>query len=95
MCFNSGKSWQLGWFGSKEATFNVADGSWAGRLIGQVDYQNPNAEADDRVLLKLNTGSSTNDYVSFNRAIGVNSGTVEGGNQVSFHRAGGEGTGYV
>lgn len=94
MCFNSAKSWQLGWFTNKQATFNVADGFWSGRLIGQVDYQNAAALADDRVLLKLNTVSSTDYYVSFNRKTGVNSGTVEGGNQVVLHRAG-EGNAYA
>ena len=95
MCFNSPKSWQLGWYSSRHATYNFSTGVESYRLIGQVDLNNGNAEASDRVLIKLNTGSSTDYYMSFNRKTGVNSGTVEGGNQVLIQSAGGEGTSYA
>ena len=96
MCFNGPKSWQLGWYASSQHVFNQADGGWSGRLIGQVDYDNPSLPTDV-VLLKLNTGISTDYYVWFNRktGTGTNSGTKEGGNQVMISRAGGEGQSYA
>ena len=54
--------------------FNQADGTWSGRLIGQVDYKNPSL-LTDVVLLKLNTGLHTDYYVWFNRQTGMNSGS--------------------
>ena len=95
MCFNAAKSWQLGWYASRQQIFNAADGLWEGKLIGQVDMNNPNANTDDKVLLKLNTGSSTDYYAMFNRKSGTNSGTREGGNQVLITSAAGEGNSYA
>jgi hypothetical protein len=93
MCFNAPKSWQLGWFQDKHHVFNQADGSWSGRLIGQVDWANANAQPNDTVILKLNVASDTDHYVMFNRKAGHNSGTVEGGNQVMIQSAPAEGSG--
>ena len=75
MCFNAAKSWQLGWYASMNSVFNAADRAWSGRLIGQVDMENPNTNPDSKVLVKLNTASDTDYYVMFNRKAGVNSGT--------------------
>ena len=95
MCFNGPKSWQLGWYASRQYVFDQTDGSWSGRLIGQVDLDNPDALSTDVVLLKLNTGTSTDYYVWFNRRTGTNSGTKEGGDQVMIARAGAEGESYA
>ena len=71
--------------------FNQADGTWNGRLIGQVDLGNSNAESSDKVILKLNVASDTDHYVIFNRKSGHNAGTLEGGNRVMIQSAGAEG----
>jgi len=82
LCFNGAKSWQLGWYASRNHEYNVADGIWNGRLIGQVDYANGN-DITSKVVLKLNTPSSSDYYVMFNR---VMSGTTESMNQVMITR---------
>ncbi|KAL3786416.1 hypothetical protein ACHAW5_002247 [Stephanodiscus triporus] len=82
LCYNSAKSWQMGWYASRNHEYNVADGIWNGRLIGQVDYANGN-DITSKVVLKLNTPSSTDYYVMFNR---VMSGTTESMNQVMITR---------
>ena len=92
MCFNGGKSWQLGWYSSHHHTFNFSDGSWSGKLIGNIDM---NSAINEKIILKLNTGTATDYYVSFNRKAGHNSGTIEGGNQVTIQRMGGEGNEYA
>lgn len=79
-CFNGVKSWNLGWYNPRNYVYNVADGMWNGRLIGQVDYMNGN-DSTSKVVLKLNTTGSTVDwYVMFNR---IKSGTADmGSNKV-------------
>lgn len=47
------------------------------------------------MLLKLNTPSSVDYYVFFNKKVDFNSGTVEGGNQVLITQMGGEGVAYA
>lgn len=66
MCFNAAKSWQLGWYSSKHETvmdLAIPGTSWSGRLAGISDY----ATTNDPVLVKLETGSSTDYYINFNR----------------------------
>ena len=86
-CFNAHKSWQMGWFASRSHIYNLADGIWNGRLIGQVDYANGN-DSTSKVILKLNTPGPEDYYVMFNR---VKTGEVESMNKVMIARAGEEG----
>ena len=86
-CFNGAKSWQLGWYASRNHIYNVADGIWNGRLIGQVDYANGN-DITSKVVLKLNTPDSIDYFVTFNR---IKSGTAESMNLVMITRTGNEG----
>ena len=80
MCFNGPKSWQLGWFTDYHIDLSVAIGtSWTGNLVGFA--QKANATLTDKMIIRIQ--SSVNDvYVNFNRKIGINSGTQEGGDQV-------------
>jgi hypothetical protein len=90
MCFNAAQSWQLGWYSEKAVTLDKTNGDYVGTLGGIADYSGSN----NTVLVKLNTGTSTDYYVNFNRKSGINSGTNEGGNQVTVVKGRGEGTGY-
>jgi hypothetical protein len=91
MCFNAAQSWQLGWYREKAITLQKnKKKNHVGVLGGIADYSDTN----NVVLVKLNTGKSTDYYVNFNRRAGINSGTVEGGNQVTVVKARGEGRGY-
>jgi len=78
MCFNAAKNKQLGWFDDKFVTFDTNARSWAGDLVGQIDYPNGNVG----VQMK---GSTYDYYVSFNRKLDHNSGTKEAGNRVLVH----------
>ena len=82
ICYNGAKSWQLGWYPSRNHIYDVADGIWNGRLIGVVDYGNEN-DITSKVVLML--PSSRDHYVHFNR---VASGTIESMNKVAITRAG-------
>ena len=83
MCFNGPKNWQLGWYSDRQI---VVTSGWTGNIVGLVDYQNT---SDETIVLQIPAsvdGGSDDWYVSFNRKSGINSGTVEGGNQVLVHK---------
>ena len=93
MCFNGAKSWQTGWYASKSTVVNPSTGGcFEGNLFGIADFGNA---ASSTVLLKINDLSSTDYYVAFNRQTGINSGTMEAGNQVTVTRQGAEGTSHA
>jgi len=91
MCFNAAKSWQFGWYDDRHIVLSTSNPTYEGQLVGIADYSPSSAP----VLVKLNTATSTDYYVNFNRKTGINSGTVEAGNQVTVVEQGGEGTGYA
>jgi hypothetical protein len=92
MCFNAAQSWQLRWYSEKAVTLDKHNrGSYVGHLGSIADY----SKSNNIVLVKLNTGKSTDYYVNFNRKSGINSGTVEGGNKVTVVKGRGEGNGYA
>lgn len=91
MCFNAAKNYQLGWFDDKFTEMTLSSETFSGNLIGLAHYGI--ATDDQQVGIKIGT-SDTDYYVSFNRKIGINSGTVEGANQVLVHSRP-TGTGYA
>ncbi len=91
MCFNGPKSWQLGWYDDKAIELDpliTPNGQWSGRLHGIANYS---PTISNNVLVKLETGNDLDYYINFNRKTGINSGTVEGGNQVLITEQGGNG----
>ena len=80
MCYNAAKSWQLGWYQDKHKTVNPLVTGWEGYMVGIVDYNI--AMNGESVLLQVDTGSSTDYYVNYNRAAGFNSETQEGVDQL-------------
>mmetsp|Transcript_22689 Transcript_22689/g.47797 ORF Transcript_22689/g.47797 Transcript_22689/m.47797 type:complete len:760 (-) Transcript_22689:153-2432(-) len=96
MCFNAAKSWQTGWFSSKSVTMNIGgDGPTDNCLItdltGQSEYD---AQLSQTILVKMNRDGDDL-FLQYNKATGINSGTLEGRNQVMIVRASGEGTSYA
>ena len=81
MCFNAPKNWKLGWYDDRQRT--VSAGVWSGDLYGIADYGD--TIDGDTVIARI-PGTTEDWYVSFNRKTGINSGTVEGGNQVLVHK---------
>ena len=93
MCFNPAKSWQTQWYASKSTVVDPSAGNcFEGKVYGIADYSNV---ASSVVLVKIDDASATDYFVTFNRQSGINSGTQEGGNQVTVVQAGGEGTSYA
>jgi hypothetical protein len=80
MCFNGPKNWQLGWYADRH--IDVLDnGSWTGNVYGLSAYSA--SSPGDAIVVRIS--ASPNIYVSYNRKDGINSGTVEGGDQLLVH----------
>jgi len=87
MCFNSAKSWQFGWYDQRHHTVDAnINRAYLGKLVSILD--NPNISTGDPMLIKIETGTSADYFINFNRKTGFNSGTTEGGNQVLITVAG-------
>ena len=62
---------------------------WFGSLIGVADY--PNNPHSRPIVVKLESGTSNDLFVGFNRAIGVNRDVLDARDQVTVIQAGGDG----
>ena len=102
MCFNPVKNFQIamgsgGWYEDEHIqswnSGTTGGTSWSGKIIGLADYgSNPN---DLPFILKLETGTASDYFVSFNRASGVNSEVQQAANQVTLYQVdAGEGVSY-
>ena len=93
MCYNPAKTFQLargssGWYNEKNGWYSENDydtivwnsgtrpgSQWFGSLIGVADYHNnPHSRP---IVVKLESGTSNDLFVGFNRAIGVNRGVLD------------------
>lgn len=93
MCWNAAKTWQVGWYSSNTYTFDESQGSWSGDLVGVADFGNDNI-GDKPVVIKIETGTTTDQFIAFNRAIGFNSDNDEADNEVTIVETGADGEGY-
>jgi len=89
-CFNGAKSWQLGWYTDSYYSFNPTLTYFKRGIVGISDYSTRGGSHSHTVIELV--GSSTNFYVAFNRKSGMNSQTLEGGDQVLVTKY--KGTGY-
>lgn len=94
MCFNAAKSFQLGWYSNNVQTVTLTSGlGQSYTLVGIVNYPNDTSN-ENKVVLKVETGTPNDYYINFNRRTGFNSGTQEGGDQVTIVLQGGDGVNY-
>jgi hypothetical protein len=81
MCFNGPKSWQLGWYSDYHVDLSTNNYNWSGDLVGFAEKV-PVSDPEKMIIRIQDDNSNTDTYVHFNRQIGFNSETKEGGNQV-------------
>lgn len=81
MCFNAAKTWQIGWYDSNKVLIDPRSGSWTGRVIGVADFNNN--PGNHPVVLKIESRTSKDLFVAFNRATGVNRETRQAKDQVT------------
>ena len=94
MCYNSVKTWHLGWLQNytvhiQANSLSEGDELWSGKLYGSVDVSSADP-SNDAIIIKLDGTSMGNLYISFNRKRGFNEGTKEGGDSVLIHTKKGE-----
>lgn len=76
MCFNAAKNWQLGWYDTHKVLVNPRNQPvWSGRLVGIADFSNN--PSNHPVVVKIESETSTDAFVAFNRAAGINSQNAE------------------
>lgn len=94
MCFNPAKNWQIGWYDDRklEIDATVASLNRSETVVGIANYNN---NPDNRnVVIKLESGTSKDFFVGFNRAIGVNEQNDEADNEVTIIETGQNGQSY-
>jgi len=87
MCFNGAKTYQVGWYAPYTTVVDPrTQPNWTGNLVGLAEYT---AQPSELVVIKIETNpggpsssTSLDYYVNYNRKVGINYGTVEGGDQV-------------
>jgi hypothetical protein len=80
MCFNGANTYQLGWYSAYYVNLPVVQNfDWTGDLVGFAEKSA--ALVSDKMIIRI-IGGTTDVYVHFNRQVGINAETQEGGNQV-------------
>ena len=93
MCFNAAKNFQIdGWYNDAKITHDpINEGTWTGQIIGIGEYD---LRTNQPVTIKIETGTSSDYFVGFNRAVGPNVQNDLGDNMVNIIKTGNNGIGY-
>ena len=89
MCWNAAKSWQIGWYDNSTIAINPRQGSWVGKIIGVADFANN--PLNHPVIVKVETGSAIDQYITLNRAKGINIHNDEADDEVTIVETSGNG----
>ena len=100
MCYNAAKNWQIGWYDDRKLELNPKDRSstW-GTIVRMVGIANYDAQSFPSVsslpvLVKLETQTSNDYFIAFNRAFGINSENDEADDEVTIVQTGQNGLSY-
>jgi hypothetical protein len=95
MCFNGAKNYQIGWYNNYLETLNpTANGqSWTRTMIGVADLRTNNPDGRN-IVFRIESGTSTDLFVAFNRAVGMNAENDEADNEVTIVETGNNGISY-
>lgn len=63
-------------------------------MVGIAEYNNSTNSKEQPVTIKLETGTSADYFIGYNRAVGTNEQNEEAVNEVTIVEAGSDGTGY-
>jgi len=110
MCFNPAKNWQIvnsggssptkgNWYSKERVDVFDSNGGgeeWNGMLVGiaEMDTMNTTFHENSKVILKIESGTSDDLYVGFNRAVNFNEDNDEADDRVTIVETGGNGVEY-
>ena len=93
MCWNAAKTWQVGWYDNSKISISPQVGQlWTETIVGIADFDNN--ILNHPVVVKIETGTATDQFIAFNRATGVNRQNDEADNEVTIVETGRDGEGY-
>ena len=95
-CFNPAKNFQLDWYNPAKIIVDTSSQGFTTEtltLVGIGEYDKA-VEGSYPVVVKLETGTSNDYFIGFNRATGPNAQNVQGSDQVNIIQAG-DGNGYA
>mmetsp|Transcript_18161 Transcript_18161/g.26955 ORF Transcript_18161/g.26955 Transcript_18161/m.26955 type:complete len:609 (+) Transcript_18161:76-1902(+) len=93
MCFNAAKNWQLNWYNDKKLLVNpLINPTTIVDLVGIANYDT--TANSHPVVVKIETGTSTDQFIGFNRAVGINAQNDEADNEVTIVQTGNNGENY-
>ena len=93
MCFNPAKNWMLTWYDFGKSTVDITlDAIYhVETIVGIAEYDN---RGQRNVIIKLETGTSTDIFIGFNRATGINAQNDEADDEVTIVTTGNNGEYY-
>jgi len=96
MCYNAAKNWQIGWYDDAKYALatNDGQGSFPNTELSMVGVADYNIRGSKPVTVKLETGTSTDYFIGFNRATKANSQNDEADNEVTVTTSGNNGESY-
>eukprot|EP00548_Thalassiothrix_antarctica_P016216 CAMPEP_0194194290 /NCGR_PEP_ID=MMETSP0154-20130528/75503_1 /TAXON_ID=1049557 /ORGANISM="Thalassiothrix antarctica, Strain L6-D1" /LENGTH=954 /DNA_ID=CAMNT_0038918707 /DNA_START=30 /DNA_END=2890 /DNA_ORIENTATION=- len=96
MCYNPAKSYYIGWYSEGIVDFDPSvEDQWSGTLMGVGQWKDYNSnERPHPVVVKIETGTSTDYFVGFNRAAGANADNDEADDLVTIIETGNNGESY-
>ena len=93
MCFNAAKNWQLNWYNDKKLLVNPRVNPTT--IVDLVGIANYDTTANSHpVVVKIETGTITDQFIGFNRAVGINAQNDEADNEVTIVQTGNNGENY-
>ncbi|KAL7531124.1 hypothetical protein ACHAXR_005221, partial [Thalassiosira sp. AJA248-18] len=95
MCYNAAKNWQIGWYNDRRVKLYPRRSTFSDTtltMIGIADYLN--SDPNFPVVVKLETDTSDDYFIGFNRATGMNSQNDEADNLLTIVKTGANGVSY-
>jgi hypothetical protein len=96
MCYNPAKNWQIGWYDNANGKMlldprggSASFDTQVLTLVGIAEYNIRTNTVNQPVVVKLETGATTDYFIGFNRAVGANSQNDEADNEVTIILANG------
>jgi len=95
MCFNPAKNWAVNWYDDYKIEIDITKAS-IGQAVEMVGVAEIKVDTNNKrpAVMKLETGTSNDYFVAFNRAVGINGDNDEADDEVTIIQTGNNGESY-